>query len=116
MYAIIETGGKQYRVREGDRVKVEKLAGTIGEKIRFDRVLLIGGTADAPKVGRPVVDGAAVEGEILPQRVAGGDPSPVGKGRKIVVYKFKRRKNYRRKAGHRQQFTELRITAIRPGA
>lgn len=103
MYAIIETGGKQYRVKQGDLVQVEKLPGDVGAKVVFDRVLLLGGSADAPVVGRPLVQGAAVEGEIVRQ----------GRGDKITVFKFKRRKNYRRKIGHRQAFTELKVTSIR---
>jgi len=103
MYAIIETGGKQYRVKQGDLVQVEKLPGDVGAKVVFDRVLLLGGSADAPVIGRPLVQGAAVEGEIVRQ----------GRGDKITVFKFKRRKNYRRKIGHRQAFTELKVTSIR---
>jgi len=103
MYAIFETGGKQYRVKQGDLVQVEKLPGDVGAKVVFDRVLLLGGTADAPSIGRPLVQGAAVEGEIVRQ----------GRGEKLTIFKFKRRKNYRRKIGHRQAFTELKVTAIR---
>lgn len=105
MYAIFETGGKQYRVKQGDLVQVEKLPGGVGAKVVFDRVLLVGGTADAPAIGRPLVQGAAVEGEIVRQ----------GRGEKLTIFKFKRRKNYRRKIGHRQAFTELKVTAIRKG-
>ena len=101
MYAVIATGGKQYRVAEGDRVRVEKLAGASGDKVVFDQVLMVGGSA-APKIGAPLVDKASVEAEITDQ----------GRARKIVVFKFKRRKMYRRKAGHRQPYTELRITKI----
>ncbi|MBN1769729.1 MAG: 50S ribosomal protein L21 [Deltaproteobacteria bacterium] len=103
MYAIIETGGKQYRVKQGDLVQVEKLPGDVGAKVVFDRVLLLGGSADAPVIGRPLVQGAAVESEIVRQ----------GRGDKITVFKFKKRKNYRRKIGHRQAFTELKVTSIR---
>jgi large subunit ribosomal protein L21 len=106
MYAIIETGGKQYRVKEGDRVQVEKLPGDVGAKVTFDHVLLVGGSADAPVVGRPLIKGAAVEGEIVAQ----------GRGVKITTFKFKKRKWYRRKIGHRQAYTELKVTAIRGGA
>jgi large subunit ribosomal protein L21 len=101
MYAVIATGGKQYRVAEGDRVRVEKLAGAAGDKIVFDRVLMVGG-GDAAKLGAPRLDKASVEAEITDQ----------GRARKIVVFKFKRRKKYRRKQGHRQPYTELRITKI----
>jgi large subunit ribosomal protein L21 len=101
MYAIIATGGKQYRVAEGEWVRVEKLAGDVGAKIVFDRVLMLGGEG-AAKIGRPSLGGASVEAEITAQ----------AKGRKLVVYKFKAKKNERRKHGHRQPYTELRITKI----
>jgi large subunit ribosomal protein L21 len=100
MYAVIKTGGKQYRVSEGQKLRVEKLPGTAGDKVTFSEVLLIGG--DSPKVGQPLVTGASVAAEITGQ----------DRGKKVVVFKFRRRKNYRRKAGHRQPFTELRITGI----
>ena len=106
MYAIIETGGKQYRVKAGDSVHVEKLPGDVGAKLTFDRVLLVGGTADAPIVGRPLIQGAAVEGEIVAQ----------GRGPKITIFKLKKRKWYRRKIGHRQAYTEFKVTAILKGA
>jgi len=102
MYAVMTTGGKQYRVSEGDLLRVEKLTGETGEKVVFDRVLMIGGKG-APKIGTPVVKGASVEAEITAQ----------GRGAKIVVFKMKRRKKYRRKQGHRQPFTELRIGKIK---
>ncbi|MCC6557466.1 MAG: 50S ribosomal protein L21 [Polyangiaceae bacterium] len=101
MYAVIKTGGKQYRVAEGQKLRVEKLAGVAGDKVTFNEVLLIGG-ADAPKIGRPLVSGASVAAEITAQ----------DRGKKIVVFKFRRRKNYRRKNGHRQPYTELKITGI----
>jgi large subunit ribosomal protein L21 len=100
MYAVIKTGGKQYRVAEGQKLRVEKLAGNAGDKVTFDEVLLVGG--DAPKIGQPLVKGASVAAEIVGQ----------DRGKKIVVFKFKRRKNYRRKNGHRQPYTELKITGI----
>jgi large subunit ribosomal protein L21 len=100
MYAVIKTGGKQYRVAEGQKVRVEKLAGAAGDKITFGEVLLVGG--DSPKIGQPLVKGASVAAEITAQ----------DRGKKIVVFKFKRRKNYRRKNGHRQPYTELKITGI----
>ena len=101
MYAVIKTGGKQYRVAEGTVLRVEKLAGSAGEKITFNEVLFVGG--DAPKLGRPLVAGASVGGEIMAQ----------DRGKKIVVFKFRRRKNYRRKAGHRQPYTQVKITTIK---
>jgi large subunit ribosomal protein L21 len=106
MYAIIETGGKQYRVQEGDLVKVEKLPGEVGAKVTFDRVLLVAGSTAVPAIGRPVLAGAAVEGEIVVQ----------GRGPKVITFKLKRRKKYRRKIGHRQAYTELKVLAIRQGA
>lgn len=100
MYAVIQTGGKQYRVSKGDKVRVEKLAGDIGSKIEIQEVLMIGG--DKVAVGTPQVKGAKVSAEIVAQ----------DKAKKVIVFKFKRRKNYRRKNGHRQPFTELMITNI----
>jgi len=98
--AVIRTGGKQYRVTEGDTLRVEKLAGSPGDKVAFEEVLLVGG--DEPKFGRPLVDGAKVEGEIVTQ----------DRAKKIVVFKFKRRKKHRVKAGHRQDYTAVKITSI----
>jgi large subunit ribosomal protein L21 len=100
MYAVIKTGGKQYRVAAGDKLRVEKLAGNIGESITFGEVLMIGG--DAVTIGQPLVKGAKVEAKIIAQ----------DRAKKIIVFKFRRRKNYRRKAGHRQPFTALEITGI----
>ncbi len=100
MFAVIQTGGKQYRVAEGDRLRVEKLAGDVGAKVTFDKVLLVGG--EQIKVGTPLVSGATVSAEIVAQ----------GRDKKLIVFKFRRRKNYRRKAGHRQPFTELKITGV----
>ena len=99
-YAVIKTGGKQYRVSAGDRLRVEKLPGNVGDKVTFDEVLLLGG--DAVKVGRPLISGASVQAKITAQ-----DRSP-----KLIIFKFRRRKNYRRKKGHRQAFTALEITGI----
>ena len=100
-YAVIRTGGKQYRVTEGDVVKVERIAGNVGDDISLNDVLLVGGDGEV-KIGTPVVDGAQVTGQILDQ----------GKAKKILVFKKKRRKSYSRQRGHRQQQTTLRITAI----
>ena len=101
MYAVIETGGKQYRVNQGDIIKVEKLTADVGEKVDFDRVLLVGEGTDV-KVGSPIVDGASVSGTVVEQ----------DRHRKIIVFKMKRRKTYRRKQGHRQDFTRLQIKEI----
>jgi large subunit ribosomal protein L21 len=100
MYAVFKTGGKQYRVAQGDKLRVEKLPGNVGDAVTFDQVLLVGG--DSLKLGKPLVGGAKVEAKIVGQ----------GLGRKLVVFKFRRRKNYRRKTGHRQPFTALEITNI----
>ena len=102
MYAVIRTGGKQYRVAKNDVIKVEKLAGAAGATVKFDEVLMVGDGAKA-MIGTPLVKGATVTATVLEQ----------GKGEKIVVFKKKRRKNYRRKIGHRQLETVLRIAEIR---
>jgi large subunit ribosomal protein L21 len=101
VYALIETGGKQYKIQEGDILSVEKLGADEGEKVSFDKVLLIGGE-EGIKVGKPYVEGAAVEGEVLFH----------GKGKKIIVFKYKAKKNYRKKQGHRQPFSRVKITKI----
>ena len=100
MYAVIKTGGKQYRVSQGDKLLVEKLPGNVGDKVTFDEVLMIGG--DSVKLGKPLVSGAKVEAKVIAQ----------DRAKKIIVFKFRRRKNYRRKNGHRQPYTELKITGI----
>lgn len=100
MFAVIQTGGKQYRVAQGDNLRVEKLPGDVGGAVTFDKVLLVGG--DTTKVGTPLVAGAKVSATIVAQ----------DRDKKIIVFKFRRRKNYRRKNGHRQPFTELKITEI----
>ncbi len=101
MYAVIKTGGKQYRVAQGDTVQVEKLPGKAGDSVTFDNVLLVAG-GDAIKVGKPLVKGASVKGEIVAQE----------RGKKIIVFKMRRRKNYRRKNGHRQPYTRIKIIGI----
>jgi large subunit ribosomal protein L21 len=100
-YAVIRTGGKQYRVSEGDVVKIEKLTGEVGAKITMDDVLFVGGEGDA-KIGAPLVANAKVTGEIVGQ----------DRAKKIMVFKKKRRKGYMRRQGHRQYQTALKITAI----
>ncbi len=104
MFAVIKTGGKQYRVAAGDVIKVEKLSGDAGETIKFDDVLLVG---DDKKIttGTPLVSGANVSAEILEQT----------RGDKIIVFKKKRRQNYRRKAGHKQHLTVLKVTDVALG-
>lgn len=101
MYAVVETGGKQYRVHEGDVIRVEKLAAEAGSTVELERVLLVGEGAEV-KIGSPTVDGAKVTAEV----------SEHGKGAKVTIVKFKRRKDYRRTKGHRQDYTELRIKGI----
>ncbi len=100
MYAIIATGGKQYKVSEGDVIKVEKLAAEAGSTYTFDQVLVVGG--DEVKVGEPTVAGATVEASVI------GD----GKAKKVIVYKYKRKTGYHKKQGHRQPFTKVKIEKI----
>jgi large subunit ribosomal protein L21 len=100
VYAIIQTGGKQYRVSPGDVLRVERLPGVKGDQVVLDQVLMVGG--DELKVGAPLVENASVKGRILSQ----------GQAKKILVYKKKRRKNYRRMQGHRQLYTALQIQEI----
>jgi large subunit ribosomal protein L21 len=104
MYAVIETGGKQYRAAQGDVLEVEKLEGAVGTTVTLDKVLLISGD-EGTKIGTPTVAKAKVTGEILAQ----------DRHSKIIVFKKKRRKNYRRTNGHRQSFTKLKITGIVEG-
>lgn len=101
MYAVVETGGKQVRMIPGQAVRVEKLAGEVGDNIELDQVLMIAGEGE-PKVGTPRVDGAKVVGTITAQ----------ARHPKITVFKMKRRKGYRRKQGHRQSYTEILIDRI----
>lgn len=101
MYAVIKSGGKQYKVTEGDTIQVEKLDAKAGDKINLPDVLMIA-DGENVTVGTPLIQGATVSAEVREQ----------GRGRKISVIKFKRRKNYRRQAGHRQAYTELAITGI----
>ena len=104
MYAVIRTGGKQYRVAPDDVIEVEKVSGDAGEIIQFNEVLMLGGEG-APQVGTPAIEGASVAGQVVEQK----------RGDKIIVFKKKRRKNYRRKKGHRQHLTAVRITEILTG-
>jgi len=101
MYAVIVTGGKQYKVSEGDTLFIEKLGTEEGETVTFDQVLIVGND-DKVTIGTPVVEGASVEAKVLKN----------GKAKKIYVFKMKRKKNYRRKKGHRQPFTKVEITKI----
>lgn len=100
MYAVIRTGGKQHRVIQGDVLRVERLPGDVGSSITFDEILLVGG--DKTTVGKPLVAGAKVVAQITAQ----------DRAKKVIVFKMRRRKNYRKKRGHRQWFTEIKITGI----
>ena len=101
MFAVLNTGGKQYKVSQGDLINVEKLANDVGDKVTLSQVLMVGQGEDV-EVGSPYVSNCEVTGEVVEQ----------GKGAKIIVFKKKRRKGYRRKNGHRQRFTQLKITEI----
>jgi large subunit ribosomal protein L21 len=105
MYAVISTGGKQYRLEQGDLIKVESLEGAVGDKVVFDEVLAVG-DEKSTNIGAPVIAGAEVSGTIVEH----------GKGAKVTVLKFKRRKMYRKKTGHRQQFTAVKIESIVSGS
>ena len=100
MYAVIATGGKQYKVSEGDVIKVEKLGVEAGETYTFNQVLLVSG--DEVKIGTPIVEGATVEADVIDNV----------KGKKFIVYKYKRKTGYHKKKGHRQQLTAVKITKI----
>ena len=100
MHAIIETGGKQYKVAEGDTLFIEKLSAEAGEAVVFDKVLAILG--DAPKFGAPVVEGASVDASVVKN----------GKGKKVVIFKYKPKKGYRLRQGHRQPYTKVEIKKI----
>ena len=102
MHAVIKTGGKQYIVKPGDIIDIEKISGEPGEDVNFEEVLLVSADGEDVKIGSPLVESAKVEGKIVRQK----------KGEKIIVFKFKRRKGYRKKAGHRQNLTSVEITNI----
>jgi large subunit ribosomal protein L21 len=101
LYAVIKTGGKQYKVNEGSILKVEKLEAQPGDRIKLDQVLMIGDDAGV-KIGDPLVANASVTVEVLEQ----------GRAKKIIVYKYKKRKNYHKKQGHRQPFTKIKVEKI----
>jgi len=102
MYAVIESGGKQHRVEEGEILRLEKLEAATGDKVKFEKILLVG-EGKSVKIGTPYVEGSQVTAEVLKQ----------GRGDKIRIIKFNRRKNYRKQQGHRQWFTEVKITNIK---
>ena len=101
MYAIVNTGGKQYKVSQGDILRVEKIPGEVGSSVSFDNVLLFSDGKNV-SIGRPVLNDVEVKGHIVEQ----------GKAKKIIVFKYKRRKRYRRKLGHRQHYTAVKIDSI----
>ena len=101
MYAVIESGGKQHRVTEGETLKLEKIEAATGDTVEFDRVLMVGG--DDVKIGTPLVEGSKVTAEVVSQ----------GRHQKIKIIKFNRRKHHRKETGHRQWFTEVKITGIK---
>ncbi|MDR1965857.1 MAG: 50S ribosomal protein L21 [Synergistaceae bacterium] len=101
MYAVIQTGGKQYRVSEGDKIRVEKLDAEAGGTVEITDVLLIG-RDDGPVVGTPFVEGASVKVSVLAH----------GKEDKLIIFKYRRKKNYRRFRGHRQQYTEIKVESV----
>ena len=101
MYAVIETGGKQYRVSTGDKLRLEKIHAEEGEQVSFDKVILLG-KDDGPVIGTPYIDGAVVTAKILEH----------GKDDKVIVFKYRRKKNYRKFRGHRQQYTLVQIEAV----
>ena len=101
MYAVIQTGGKQYRVKSGEQIKVELLPAQVGAAVSFDRVLMLG-EGDGARVGTPFVKGAAVKATVVAQ----------GRGEKLRIFKLRRRKHYQKSQGHRQSYTEVRIDEI----
>jgi len=101
MYAVLSTGGKQYKVEEGDILRIEKISGDVGASVSFDKVLMLS-DGEKVRVGTPLIDGISVSGHIVEQ----------DKAKKILVFKYKRRKRYRRKQGHRQPFTAVKIDSI----
>jgi len=101
MYAIIETGGKQYKVREGDVITIERLKASVGETVAFDKVLMLS-DGETVQIGAPVLEGAKVFGTVVEN----------GKGKKIIIFKYKAKKNYRKKQGHRQPYTMVKIESL----
>lgn len=101
MYAVIASGGKQYKVKAGDVLRIEKISGEIDETVSFDKILMFS-DGDNVQIGQPDLDGVSVNGRIMEQ----------GKAKKIIVFKYKRRKRYRKTQGHRQQFTTIKIDSI----
>lgn len=101
MYAIVNTGGKQYRIQEGETFRIEKVTGDVGSEILFDQVLMVS-DGENVNIGKPMLENVEVRGHVVEQ----------GKAKKVIVFKYKRRKGYRRKQGHRQQYTAVKIDKI----
>ena len=102
MYAVVKTGGKQYKVAPGEKLKIERIAADVGAEVTIDQVLMIVGEGDTVRVGQPVVSGAAVKATVLSH----------GRGEKVKIFKMRRRKHYQKHQGHRQGYTELRVDSI----
>ena len=102
MYAVVKTGGKQYKVAPGEKLKIERIPADVGTEVTLDQVLMIAGEGDTVRLGQPIVSGAAVEATVVSQ----------GRGEKVKIFKMRRRKHYQKHQGHRQNYTELRIDSI----
>ena len=102
MYAVVKTGGKQYKVAPGERLKIERIQADVGAEVTLDQVLMIVGEGDSVRLGQPIVSGAAVKATVVSQ----------GRGEKVEIFKMRRRKHYQKHQGHRQNYTELRIDSI----
>ena len=102
MYAVVKTGGKQYKVAPGEKLKIERIPADVGAEVTLDQVLMIVGEGDSVRLGQPIVSGAAVKATVVAQ----------GRGEKVKIFKMRRRKHYQKHQGHRQNYTELRIDSI----
>ena len=102
MYAVVKTGGKQYKVAPGEKLKIERIPADVGTEVTLDQVLMIAGEGDTVRLGQPIVSGAAVKATVVSQ----------GRGEKVEIFKMRRRKHYQKHQGHRQNYTELRIDSI----
>ena len=102
MYAVVKTGGKQYKVAPGEKLKIARIPADVGAEVTLDQVLMIVGEGDSVRLGQPIVSGAAVKATVVSQ----------GRGEKVKIFKMRRRKHYQKHQGHRQNYTELRIDSI----
>ena len=102
MYAVVKTGGKQYKVAPGEKLKIERIPADVGAEVTLDQVLMIVGEGDSVRLGQPIVSGAAVKATVVSQ----------GRGEKVKIFKMRRRKHYQKHQGHRQNYTELKIEGI----